>query len=88
VVVNEIAQKRSQDYFRLATDLPAQRQLMFDVLDTDKKTVRSLEGVQGYDEVKKEFFKDHRFNKSMPFRIIIPYVILAGLITWLIVGQN
>jgi hypothetical protein len=43
--------------------------------------------VQGYDDLKKEFFKDYKYGKTMPYRIFGTYAIFAGLLTWLIIAQ-
>ena len=86
-VLNEVAKQRPDHFFRLAEDLPDQRALIFGAVADSKEVVQGLKAVKGHDAVKKAFFKDRKFGKTIPYKIIGAYVFLAGLITFLIVSQ-
>jgi len=86
-VVNEISKQKPEYYFMLAEDLPQHRNTIFNSFEDNKQTVASLKAVEGHDQIKKDFFKERRFGKTMPFKIIGAYVIAAGLLTLLIVTQ-
>jgi hypothetical protein len=86
-VVNEISKQNPEYYFKLAEDLPLQKDIIFSSVEENKNVIQSLKEVENHSAIKKEFFKDRKFNKSMKFKIISAYVVIAGLITLLIVAQ-
>jgi hypothetical protein len=87
-VVNEAARQQPAYFFRLAADFPANRSLIFMAVEDDKAVVKGLKAAEGQDEMKKAFFKDRRFGKTMPYKTVGIYAVAAGLITWLIVSQK
>jgi hypothetical protein len=56
-------------------------------VEDDEEVIRGLKEVHGHDEIKKEFFKDRRFGKTIPYRILGTYLVVAGLLTWLVISQ-
>lgn len=80
--------KTNPEYFyKLLQDFPTSKKYIYIAVDHDKELVKQLKQVQGYDDLKKEFFKDYKYAKTMPYRIIGTYAIIAGLLTWLIIAQ-
>lgn len=86
-VINEVAMKRPEYFFRIAEDFPNNRSLIFNAVYDNKEAILVLKEVEGYDEIKKKFFKDIRFGKTLPYRIFGTYAVIGGLLTWLIVSQ-
>jgi len=86
-VINAAAVKRPEYFFRLAEDFPANRSLIFSSVENNKEVFGRMKTVEGHDEIKKEFFKERKFEKSMPYLVIGAYAALGGLITLLIVSQ-
>ncbi|MEP7142319.1 MAG: hypothetical protein ABI707_05595 [Ferruginibacter sp.] len=87
-VINEVAKQRPEYFFRLAEDFPKNRSLIFMAVEDNKEVVNGLSAVEGHNEIKKEFFKDRRFGKSMPYGIIGTYAVIGGLLAWLILSQK
>lgn len=81
-VVNACSKQRPEYYFRLAEDLPQNRDVIFMAADDTKETVTGLKAVSGHDGIKKIFLKDRRFDKSMKYKIIGLYGALAGIILY------
>jgi hypothetical protein len=86
-VINAAATQRPEYFFRLAEDFPASRSLVFSSVENNKEVFGRMKTVQGHDEIKKELFKERKFEKSMPYLAIGAYAALGGLITLLIVSQ-
>jgi hypothetical protein len=86
-VVNEVAKQRPECFFRLADDFPNKKSLIFIAVEENKEVIEGLKRVDTHLEIKKEFFKDRRFGKTLPYRILATYAIVGGLLTWLIVSQ-
>lgn len=86
-IVNELALQRPDYFFRLAGDFPQNRGLIFNSVQENKETIRGLKGVEGYDTIKKEFFKERRFGRTLPYKIIGTYAVVGGIIALLIVSQ-
>lgn len=86
-VVKELSKQKPEYYFKLAEDLPEHKNMIFYAVENNKEVVESLKAVEGHDQVKKEFLKERKFNRTMPFKIIGAYIIAAGLIILLIVAQ-
>lgn len=87
-VINEVAKQRPDYFFRLAEDFPNNRSIIFIAVEDNKEVIQGLRDVQGHNEIKEEFFKDRRFGKTMPYRILGIYAVIVGLLTWLIVSQK
>lgn len=83
-VVNQIAKQLPEYFFRLAEDFPDSRNIIFVSVEDSKEVIQSLKAVEGHADLKKAFFKDRRFNKAMPYKIIGAYAIVGGLIGLLI----
>ena len=85
-VVNEVSKQRPEFFFRLAADMPQHRSIIFSAAEENKRVVGNLKVVEGHASVKKEFFKDRRFGKTMPYKAAGIYA-LVGLIVLLISTQ-
>ena len=85
--INEIAKTKPGYFFKLSEDCPQNKGIIFTSVE-DKQVIEGLKAVEGHEQVKKEFFKDKRFGKTMPYKIIGIYAVIGGLLTWLIVSQN
>jgi hypothetical protein len=85
--VYEISKQKPDYFYRIAEDFPENQNIIFAAVSDDKQLVGELKNVQGYDNLKNEFIKDYNFGKSMNYKIIGVYVVLVGLLTWLIVSQ-
>lgn len=80
--------KANPEYFyQLLQDFPTSKTFIYFAVDHDKELIKQLKQVQGYDDLKKEFLKDYKFGKSMPYKTIGIYAIFAGLLIWLIIAQ-
>lgn len=86
-VINAAATQRPAYFFRLAEEFPANRSLIFSSVENNKEILGRMKAVEGHDEIKKEFFREMKFEKSIPYKIIGAYAALAGLITLLIVTR-
>lgn len=87
-VINEVAKQKPEYFFKLAEDFPNNRILIFNSVEDDKEVVKGLKAIEGHNEIKKEFLKDKKMGKTMPYRIIGTYAAIGGLITWLILSQK
>ncbi len=87
IIVNEVARAKPGDFFKLSEDFPQNKAMIFASVD-DEVVIKGLKAVEGHEEVKKEFFKEKRFGKTFPYKIIGMYAVIGGLITWLIISQN
>ncbi len=85
--VYQMAKVNPEDFYKLLQDFSTSKKFIYFAVDQDKELVKQLKQVQGYDDLKKEFLKDYKFGKTMPYRIIGTYAIIAGLLTWLIIAQ-
>jgi hypothetical protein len=80
--------KANQEYFfKLLQDFPTSKKFIYFAVDQDKELIKQLKQVQGYDDLKNEFFKENKSGKTMPYRVIGTYAIIGGLLTWLIIAQ-
>jgi hypothetical protein len=87
IVVKEVAKQRPEDFFRLAEDMPENRSIIFFSADEDKESVKALKAVQGHDGIKKDFLKERRFNKTMPWKLAAGYALAAGVVIFLVAGN-
>jgi tetrahydromethanopterin S-methyltransferase subunit G len=87
-VINEVSKQRPEYFFRLAEDFPNNRNVIFMAAEDNKQVIQSLKAVENHTDIKKEFFKERKFGKMMPYKIIGTYAIVIGLITLLIVSQK
>lgn len=85
--VYQMTKANPEYFYKLLQDFPSGKKFIYFAVDQDKELVKQLKQVQGYDDLKKEFLKDYKFGKTMPYRIIGTYAIIAGLLTWLIIAQ-
>lgn len=85
--VYQMAKANSEYFYKLLQDFPSDKKFIYFAVDQDKELIKQLKQVQGYDDLKKEFFKEYKYGKTMPYRIIGTYAIVAGLLTWLIIAQ-
>jgi hypothetical protein len=86
-VVYQMAKSNPAYFYKLLQDFPTSKSFIYNAVKQDKELVKQLKAVQGYDDLKKEFFKEYKFGKNMVYRVVGTYIIVAGLITWLIVAQ-
>jgi hypothetical protein len=82
-----MAKSNPEYFYKLLQDFPTAKTFIYSAVDRDKELVQQLKQVQGYEDLKNEFFKDYNYGKSMTYRTLGTYVIFAGLLTWLIVAQ-
>ncbi len=87
-IINVVAKQRPGYFFKLAEDFPNNRGLIFSAVEDNKEVVQGLKYVDGHNEIKKELFKDRSFGRTMPYRILGTYIIIGGLLTWLILSQK
>lgn len=68
-VVREVAKKKPEFFFQLAEDSVFKRQSdIFDSIGSrEKEVLAKLKLVEGHNKIKKAFFKDIKFRRSMPF---------------------
>lgn len=85
--VYQMTKANPEYFYKLLQDFPSSKKFIYFAIDQDKELVKQLKQVQGYDDLKKEFLKDYKYGKTMPYRIIGTYAIIAGLLTWLIIAQ-
>jgi hypothetical protein len=85
--VYQLVKSNPEYFYKLLQDFPNDKKFIWFAVDSDKELVKQLKQVQGYDELKKEFLKDYKFGKTMGYRIIGTYAVIAGLLTWLIIAQ-
>jgi hypothetical protein len=86
--VYQIVKTNPEYFYKLLQDFPNDKQFIWFAVDGDEELVKKLKQVQGYDALKKEFLKDYKYGKSMGFRVIGSYAIIAGLLTWLIIARH
>ena len=85
--VYQMSKANPEYFYKLLQDFPTSKKFIYFAVDQDKELIKQLKQVQGYDDLKKEFFKEYKYGKTMPYRIIGTYAIIAGLLTWLIIAQ-
>jgi hypothetical protein len=85
--VYKMVKSNPEYFYKLLQDFPKSKTFIYSAVDHDKELVKELKRVDGYDNLKKEFIKDYKYGKTMSYRIIGTYVIIAGLLTWLIIAQ-
>jgi len=86
-VINEVSKQKPEYFFGLAEDFPNNRDVIFMAVEDNKQVIQNLKKVETHREIKKEFFKDRKFEKMMPYKIVGTYTIVIGLITLLIATQ-
>jgi len=86
-VINEISNHRPDFFFKLAEDLPNNRDVIFSAVYDNKDVIQGLRAVENHAEIKKEFFKDRRFGKTLPYRIIGMYAVIIGIVTFIIINE-
>ncbi|HEX2534229.1 MAG TPA: hypothetical protein VHK69_10860 [Chitinophagaceae bacterium] len=86
-VVRAVSLQRPEFFFRLAEDHPDRKDVIFNAADNSRAVLAGLRAAEGRPDLRKEFFKSKRFEKSIPFRVIGTYAAFAGWITFLIVRQ-
>ena len=52
-----------------------------------KELVEQIKHVDGHDKLKKEFIKEYKEDKNFKYKVFLPYLIMGGLIAWLIIAQ-
>ena len=87
LIPEEVKFANPEYFYKLLQDFPTSKTYIYSAVDHDKELVKQLKQVQGYDDLKKEFFKDYRYGKTMPYRILGTYAIIGGLLAWLIIAQ-
>jgi len=85
--VYQMSKANPEYFYKLLQDFPTSKKFIYFAVDQDKELIKQLKQVQGYDDFKKEFFKEYKDGKKMPYRTIGTYAIIAGLLTWLIIAQ-
>lgn len=86
-VVYQMTKSKPEYFYKLLQDFPSSKTLIYYAINHDKDIVKQLKQVQGYDNLKKEFFKDYKFGKTMGIKTIATYAVFGGLLTWLIIAQ-
>ncbi len=85
--VYQMVKANPEYFYKLLQDFPTCKEFIYFAVDQDKGLIKQLKQVQGYDDLKKEFFKEYKYGKTMNYRIIGTYAIIAGLLTWLIIAK-
>lgn len=83
MVIDTVAMRQPEYFFRLAEDLPEHRSLLLSCAVYNKQAHPGLESVEGHDEMKKVFFKERKSNRLAPFQGIGAAAIGAGLFIWI-----
>lgn len=86
MVIDSVAIRQPEYFFRLAEDLPEQRQLIFVCEDSNKKAIPGLKNVTGHDEMKKAFLKEVKTARFMPYGGFLSAALGAALLIWGIVA--
>jgi hypothetical protein len=84
---NHLSKTNPEYFYKLLQDFPQNKDLVYSSVSLDPQLVNQLKNVQGYDSEKKEFIKDRNYSKRMPYQIAGMYLLVAGVLTWLIVAQ-
>ena len=79
-VINEVAKRRPDYFFRLAEDFPDKRSAIFNSVENNKQVIAGLKAVEGHKDAKREFFRSKKFDKHMPIRIIVTTLVAVGII--------
>ena len=83
-VINEVAKERPEFFFKLAEDHPEKRKAIFNGVVADKKTMAGLKLVENHKDIKREFFREKRFDKGKPIRIIATSAVAALIVILLL----
>lgn len=86
--VYQISKANPEYFYKILADFPTNKTVIYFAVNKDKLLVEQLKQVPGYENLKREFIKDYKFGRSMPYKIIIGYAVLGGLLTWLILSQK
>lgn len=86
MVINTVAMRQPEYFFRLAEDLPEQRPLLLSCAADNKQAFSGLGSVKGHDEMKKAYLKEVKTNRLMPFWGVGSAAIGAGLLAWAIIA--
>lgn len=86
-VVNAMSRQKPAWFFQLAQDYPNDRSIIYMAADEGKEAEKGLKAVEGHDAIKKEFFKDRRFGKTMLLKTVLIYTGVAAGLTLLIASQ-
>ncbi len=86
--VYQISKANPQNFYKILEDFPTNKTIIYFAVDEDKKLIEQLKQVSGHENLKKEFIKEYRFGKTMPYKIIGGYAVLGGLLTWLLLSQK
>ncbi|WP_298740734.1 hypothetical protein [uncultured Chitinophaga sp.] len=84
VVIDTITQRQPSYFFRLAEDLPQQREWIFSKGVYNKRAFSRLAGVEGHEDVKREFMKSRKSQRKFTCQAIGSAVLGYGLIAALI----
>lgn len=82
-VVNTVARNKPEFFFRLAEDYTFTMQSsLFDSIGArDKEVLEKLKSVEGHEKIKKAFFKDIKYRKTMPIASMgLAFIELVGFI--------
>lgn len=85
--VYQMAKANPEYFYKLLQDFPSHKVFLYFAVDHDKKLIKSLRQVEGYDDLKREFLKEYKTNRGMLYRTLGGYAVIIGLITWLIAAQ-
>ncbi len=86
--VYQMVKANPEYFYKILQDFPTSRQYTYAAVEQDKELIKNLKQVRGYEGFKKEFFKEYNFRKTLPYRIIGTYAIIAGLFTWLMIAKT
>lgn len=85
-VIDTVALRQPEYFFRLAEDLPQHQSLIFMCGINNKQALAGLENVKGHDEVKKSFLKSLKSDRSAQVQAIGALALGAGLIIGIIIA--
>lgn len=74
-------------FYQILEDNPSNKTIVHYAVSDDKELIKRLSAVDGYNSLRREFIKDRRYDRSIPYRVFGAYAVIAGLITWLIISQ-
>lgn len=85
--VYQLCKANPENYYKILEDLPGARTTVYYAVDLDKEIVEQIKHVDGHDKLKKEFIKEYKEGKNFKYKVFLPYLIMGGLIAWLIIAQ-
>jgi hypothetical protein len=85
-VMDTIAMRQPEYFFRLAEDLPDSRSSIFSSGIYSKRVYTAVKDLKGHDKIKQEFLKERKESRKMTFTAVGIVLLEVGLITWALIA--